>query len=312
MTVAEENLAEQLVDALGGIYGRHDGYRAAHAKGALCAATFVAAPEARAFCRAPHLDGEPHRAHVRFSNGSGDPAAPDSARDGRGMAIKFYPPGGATTDIVALSIPMFFVRTPEDFLEFNRLRKPDPETGQPDLALLGPFLQAHPETLAAVQAALSMEPPESYLRTAYNGIHSLRFTGSDGGAGRWGRYRITPELGVATLSDEQAGERGADYLQSDLVQRLAAGPVGFSLEVVLAHDDDPIDDPTAAWPAERAAVTLGRLELTGLADDREHDGDILVFDPTRLADGIEASADPILAVRSAAYSVSVARRTVGS
>jgi catalase len=308
--VAEEKLAEQLVDALGGIYGRHDGHRAAHAKGTLCAATFVADPGARELSRAPHLDGAPHRAHVRFSNGSGDPGAPDSARDGRGMAIKFYPPGGATTDIVALSIPIFFVRTPEDFLEFNRLRRPDPETGQPDLDKLGPFLQAHPETLAAVTAAVSMEPPESYLRTAFNGIHSYRFSSDDDAPGRWGRYRITPELGVATLTDDQAAERGADYLQSDLAERLAAGPAGFSLEVVLAGDGDPIDDPTAGWPPERAAVTLGRLELTGLAHDRERDGDILVFDPTRLADGIEASADPILAVRSAAYSVSVARRAM--
>ena len=36
----------------------------------------------------------------------------------------------------------------------------------------------------------------------------------------------------------------------------------------------------------------------------------IVFDPMRLTDGIEPSADPILAARPKAYSVSIERRTV--
>ena len=63
---------------------------------------------------------------ARFSNGGGDPGIPDYAKEGRGLAVKFYLPDGSKTDIVALSLPCFFVRTPEDFLEFTRLRKPDP------------------------------------------------------------------------------------------------------------------------------------------------------------------------------------------
>lgn len=38
---------------------------------------------------------------------------------------------------------------------------------------------------------------------------------------------------------------------------------------------------------------------------------MLIFDPTRVADGIELSADPILQFRSRAYSASVARRMPG-
>src|SRR5207253_4700019 len=70
---------------------------------------------------------------ICFSNGSGDPEAADSARDGRGMAIKMYLPGGGTTDIVALSLPAFFTRTPTDLLAFNEARRPEPSTGQPDV-----------------------------------------------------------------------------------------------------------------------------------------------------------------------------------
>jgi catalase len=36
-----------------------------------------------------------------------------------------------------------------------------------------------------------------------------------------------------------------------------------------------------------------------------------VFDPTRVTDGIECSADPVLRYRPVAYSESVARRTAG-
>jgi len=128
-----DDLSERLVDALGVSYGVHPGHRAAHAKGVLCAATFHPTAAAASLSRAPHFQGDSVRAHVRFSNGSGDPEAADSARDGRGMAIKMYLPGGGTTDIVALSLPAFFTRTPTDLLAFNEARRPDPSTGQPDV-----------------------------------------------------------------------------------------------------------------------------------------------------------------------------------
>ena len=53
----------------------------------------------------------------------------------------------------------------------------------------------------------------------------------------------------------------------------------------------------------------GRLEITRLAHDREQGDDVLVFDPTRVTDGIELSDDPILRFRTHAYAESVLRRT---
>ena len=84
------DLSERLVDALQGAYGVHPGHRAAHAKGVLCAATFTATPAAGAITRAAHFQGAPVRAHVRFSNGGGDPTVPDGTRDARGIAVKLY------------------------------------------------------------------------------------------------------------------------------------------------------------------------------------------------------------------------------
>jgi catalase len=145
-------ISERLVESLGAAYGVHPGYRAAHAKGVLCSATFNPTPAAATLSRAPHLAGPPVRAHVRFSNGSGNPTAPDSARDARGMAVKFSLPDGSTTDLVAISLPVFFARTPEELLEFNAARRPDPETGAPDVAKVGEYLGRHPEAVPAVTA----------------------------------------------------------------------------------------------------------------------------------------------------------------
>ncbi|HEX2435094.1 MAG TPA: catalase, partial [Solirubrobacterales bacterium] len=89
-------------------------------------------------------------------------------------------------------------------------------------------------------------------------------------------------------------------------------PVAFTLTAKLAEEDDPLDDPTVAWPNDRATVTLGRLELIALDSDAESDGEVVVFDPTRVTDGIELSDDEILATRPLAYSVSVERRAGGS
>ena len=95
---------------------------------------------------------------ARFSNGGGDPGIPDYAQEGRGLAVKFYLADGSKTDIVALSLPCFFARTPEDFLAFTRARKPDPETGEPDFEKVGAWLGEHPEAGPAIQAALSGRP----------------------------------------------------------------------------------------------------------------------------------------------------------
>jgi catalase len=308
LAMALDDLSERLVDSLNQVYGVHPGYRAAHAKGVLCAGRLVAAPAAARLSRAAHLAGGEIRAHVRFSNGSGDPTAPDGARDARGMAVKFYLPDSTTTDIVALSLPGFFARTSEDLLAFNDARRVDPETGQPDLERVGAYLAEHPEAMAAVNAAITHPIPASYATLTYNGLHAFGFVNADG-AVRHGRYRLVPDQGEESISDEEAAVRPPDFLRDELAQRLAQEPAVFHVRAQLADGDDPVDDPTEQWPEDREVVELARLEVTGLASDRERGGDVLVFDPTRVTDGILLTDDPILHARTGAYSVSVARRT---
>jgi catalase len=287
--------AEEVVDAINAISGTHPGHRAAHSKGTLLTGTFT--PNASGLTTAAHMQDTPSRVTVRFSNGGGDPNIPDYAHEGRGMATKFYLPDGEKTDIVALTMPAFFVRTPEDFLSFTRART-DPEKLMPD------WIGAHPEALPPLQAFLASGLPASYANRVYNSIHSFRWIDAGGGS-RFVRYRWEPEAGEETLSAEDAKERGRDYLQEEIVAR---GESAFRLLVVIADESDPVDDPTVPFPDERERVEVGRLVLTGPDTEREQGDDVLVFDPTRVIDGIELSGDPILSFRSDAYRVSVGRR----
>ena len=88
-----------------------------------------------------------------------------------------------------------FVRTPEDFLEFTRARVPDPETGQPDMAKLGPFLEAHPEAIPAIQAALSGRAARELCAGASTTASTPSAGPNAAGAARWVRFSLAPGRG---------------------------------------------------------------------------------------------------------------------
>lgn len=295
---------EQSIDAANTVFGRHPGFRALHAKGTLCKATFTATPEAARLTRAAHMRGDPISATVRVSNGGGDPDAPDYQPDVRGLAVKFYLPDGARTDVVAQSVPRFPVSTPEAFVELMLAQRPSPA-----MAWRMPlFLARHPRALVTLPPGLpALKPIASYATCTYYGTHAFRFLDADGGE-RYVRYTFVPEAGDQRLSLREAKRRGRDYLQEDIRQRLASGPVRFTLQLQIAAPGDAVDDPSSVWPSDRERVNAGTLELTALETERETNGDVLVFDPTRVTDGIELSDDPILQFRHRAYTDSVARR----
>ncbi len=304
--MAAGEVQDEIIEAAGAVFGTHAGSRALHAKGSWATGTFTATPEASRLSRAAHLQGDPVTALVRFSNASGDPEAHDADRDGRGMAAKLRWDGGET-DILTTTSPAFLARTPEDFLEILRLRRPDPETGAPDLEKLGEYLAAHPEAGPSIAAVQLAEPLASFATARYFSPHAFALVDADGER-TWVRWSWVPDAGEHRLPDDEARARGRDHLHQELAARLAEEPVGFELRFQLAGPDDALDDPTAVWPDERESVTAGRLELTESASDPERDGHIDVFDPNRIVDGIELSDDPILRIRHDAYSVSAYAR----
>jgi catalase len=302
-------LARDAIDAMHDAFGEHDG-RVVHVKGGWAEATFTGTRAGAALCRAPFLQGEPVRALVRFSNGGGNPDMHDGDRGGRGIGVKLYLDNDERTDLLGISVPFFTARTPEDFVAYVRLARKDPETGRPDMAAIGAFLEAHPETGAALAAAGAMPPPASWLTIAYNGIHAFRWTGPDDAA-HWVRTRWVPDGGEETLDDADAQARDPDYLAADLGARLATGPASFTLFARLAAPGDPLDDPTAAWPEDRDAVPVGRLSVEKAIPPAESPSAIRVFDPMRLCDGIEPSDDPILQFRPQVYDLSARGRWSG-
>lgn len=297
--------AERIVDAMGEIHGVHTGFRAVHAKGICTRGTFVANSEAAEFCIAPHFQGDETPVTVRFSNGSGKPTRADGARDERGMAVKFHLPDGSTTDMVCLTIPVFFVRTPEDFLTFLEAQRPDPETGKPDVPRIEAFVKEHPETQMAFGFSMFTMAPASFANCTFYGIHAFQLTGPDGSK-RFVRYRWIPDAGESTLQDHETRALGKDYLGPELEERLAAGPFGYELFLQIGEEGDDPNDPTAPWPEERRLVRAGRMTINEFTGHACKD---MIFDPGRVTEGIERSDDPILHARSEAYSVSYARRT---
>ena len=76
----------------------------------------------------------------------------------------------------------------------------------------------------------------------------------------------------------------------------------------MADKTDNVNDATAVWPDSRKQVLLGVLTLkTADADGIKFEKSTM-FNPLTLVDGIEASQDPILLARPAAYAVSYGRR----
>jgi catalase len=291
---------EQTVDAINRRFGRHAGARALHAKGTVFTGTFTATADAARLTRAAHMQGDPVEATVRFSNGSGDPDSIDYETDVRGMAVTFHLADGERTDISAQTVPHFPVRTHDAFVELVRASEP----GVPALWRFPWFLARNPRAALTLRRnAEGLKPPSSYAARPYYAIHAFRWIDADGGS-RYVRYRWLPAADDPGISGKEAKQRGRDYLQEEIRERVGREPVRFSLELQIAADGDPVDDPTADWPDERERVVAGTLEVTAPAAE----GEDHVYDPMRLTDGIEASDDPILQFRPRAYSVSAERR----
>jgi catalase len=303
----KKSVPEQIVDTMNTLFGKHPGFRSAHAKGIVCEGEFTPAGAASALSRASHLQvqDKPVRVTVRFSDSTGIPNIPDGVPDAspHGMAVKFHLPNGST-DIVANAFNGFAVATPEDFLALLRAVA---ETGPnaPKPTPIEKFLGSHPKAARVVKTP--KPTPASFATEPYFGVNAFVFTNKDDKA-RYGRYQLRPEAAEKFLTADEAAKKPANFLIDELGERLKKGPAKFKIIVQLAAEGDPVDDATAVWPDERPTVELGILSLTRLVADNDAAQRALAFDPLHLVDGIEGSDDPLLEARSAAYAISRRRR----
>jgi catalase len=294
--------AQDLVDALNGVFGRHPGVRAAHSKGLCLTGRFTPSAEAASLSKAPQFASS-KSIIARFSLGGGNPQAPDNAQDNvRGLAVHFDLGNGSSSDLVMISAPMFFVQTPEMFVELLATLK----TGDQDK--INAFFQAHPESTRQKAWLTSHPVPASYAGVAYWGVHGFTFTNA-AGEKQLIKYKAIPEAGERGLSPEQATQKGADFYAAELKDRLAKGPVTFDLVAIHGKEGDPTNEPTQRWEGEdeRPTTPLGKITIESIAPDDTCNA--FSFLPGNLPDGITGPTDdPIFAARSPAYIVSLSRR----
>lgn len=298
-------LSNDLIAQFEQIFGAYAGYRPAHAKGIMLTGTFVPTAAAAGLSKAPHFARETP-VTVRFSNSTGIPLIPDNDPNAnpRGLAIRFNLAEHVHTDIVSHSTDGFPTHTGAEFLEFLRAVAAS-APGTPSPTPIEAFLGSHPAALAFVQAP--KPAPVSFGTEAYYGVTAMEFINAEG-ARQFGRYRILPVSGVAHLDEAETAAKGPNYLVDEIGERVAAGPVAFTVYAQLAAPGDVVDDATIHWPEEREVLELGTLTLTALVPDTPGEQKHIIFDPIPRVDGIEPSEDPLLELRAAIYLISGRRR----
>jgi catalase len=293
---------DQLVDALNGVFGKHPGDRAAHTKGMCLTGRFTPSPDAPSLSKAPQF-AKPVGIIGRFSLGGGNPQAPDNTQDNvRGLAVHFDLGSGANSDLVMISAPVFFVKTPALFVEFLQT------VGSGDKDKLKAFLDAHPESTRQNAWLTSHPVPASYAGVDYFGVHAFTFTNAAGDS-KIIKYKAIPEAGELGLTPDEVKAKGPDFYADELKERLAKGPIVFDLVAILGQKGDPTNNPTVRWNDEDTRVTapLGKVMIDVIAPDATCNA--FSFLPANLPDGIAGPTDdPIFAVRSPAYVVSLIRR----
>lgn len=298
--------AEAVVNSFEGTFGRHAGQRRNHTKGICAAGTFTPAVEARTYSRSPLFSSGTVPVLARFSVAGGRPGTPDTARNPRGLALRYALPGGAVHQMSMLHVPLFSSATPESFHARLDADRPDPATGKPDAARQAEVAARHTDNRPLGAWMSAHRPPAAYTQASYHSLHAFRFVDAAGQA-RWVKWRFVPLDGEAELDDDALKTAAPNFLEAALQRRLATSPAEWNLVLTLGEAGDPIDDPTQAWPAGRREVTIGRLAIVR-SGGTECEG--VNYDPLVLTDGIEPSPDPVLRFRSAAYAQSFARRTV--
>ena len=294
-----------LVNALEQNNGVHPGYRRNHAKGMCVIGYFESNGNAQPLSRAQVFQAGRTPVVGRFALPSGNPYAPDSSVPIRSLALGFTQANGQQWRTGLNSMPVFPVGTPEAFYAMLQAGAPQPATGKPKPDAMPAFFAAHPETGPFLQWVKTARPSASFATETYNGINAFYLVNASGQrqAVRWGVAPEGQDAPGASAPNE------ADYLENDLVQRLSVGPLKWQFNLTLAEAGDPVNDASKPWPAERKVVKAGTLVLQRAEPQNTGECRDINYDPLILPSGIEGSADPLLAARSAAYASSYLRRT---
>ncbi len=282
--------------------------RVVHARGTGAHGVFTATADLSGITNASlFATGKQTPVFVRFSTVIHPSGSPESLRDPRGFATKFYTDQG-NWDLVGNNLPIFFIRDAIQFPDMIHALKPSPVTNKQDPNRFFDFFSATPEAtnmLAHVYSNLGT--PASYRTMDGNGVHAFKLVNAQGET-VFAKFRWISRQGVRNLNGAQVAIAGWNYLTDDLYGEIAKGNFptwDLMVQTMKASefgrlDYNPFDD-TKEWlnvPFRK----IGEMTLNKVPTNFFEYTEQSAFAPANLVPGIEASPDRMLQGRLFSYS----------
>ena len=232
--------------------------RQPHAKGGGAFGTFVVKNDVSRYTKAAVFQpGTETELVLRFSTVAGERGSPDTWRDPRGFAVKFYTSEG-NLDIVGNNTPVFFIRDPIKFQNFIRSQKRLAANNLRDPDMQWDFWTLSPESAHQVTWLMGDRGiPRSWRHM--NGYSSHTYMWVNAANERfWVKYHFKTDQGIEFLTqaeaDRIAGE-DADYHQRDLYEAIERGEFpSWSLKMQIMPFEEAKTyrfnpfDLTKVWP----------------------------------------------------------------
>ncbi|WP_017347282.1 catalase [Pantoea sp. A4] len=246
---------------------------------------------------------------VRFSSVVHGLHSPETLRDPRGFATKFYTAEG-NWDLVSNNLPVFFIRDAIKFPDMAHAFKPDPRTNLGNDARRFDFFSHVPESTHGLTRLYSnMGTPASYRQMDGNSVHAYKFINAKGEV-HYVKFRWKTLQGEKNLDPKQVAEiQGTTFshMTEDLVAAINEKKFpkwDLYIQTIKASELDKFDfnplDATKIWPGI-AEVKVGQLVLNRNTANYFQETEQVAMSPSNLVPGIEPSEDRLLQGRLFAY-----------
>lgn len=286
--------------------------RRPHAKGSGAFGEFEVTNDVSAYTKAAVFQpGTKTRTLLRFSTVAGELGSPDTWRDVRGFALRYYTTEG-NYDMVGNNTPIFFLRDPIKFPHFIRSQKRMPDSGLRCATMQWDFWTLTPESAHQVTYLMGERGlPRSWRHMNGYSSHTYMWVNADGER-FWVKYHYHTHQGVENLTGEEAERLAgvdADAHRRDLFEAIAAGdfPKWTMSVQVMPYEEartyrfNPFD-LTKVWPhADYPLIPVGVLTLNENPTNHFAQIEQAAFAPSNLVPGIGLSPDKMLLGRAFAY-----------
>ena len=180
--------------------------RQPHAKGGGAFGTFEVTQDVSAYTRAAVFQpGASTDVLIRFSTVAGERGSPDTWRDPRGFAVKFYTTEG-NYDLVGNNTPVFFIRDGIKFPDFIHSQKRLPGTNLRDADMQWDFWTLSPESAHQVTWLMGDRGlPNSWRTMNGYGSHTFMWI-NELNEKFWVKYHFKTQQGHAHLTDAEAAD----------------------------------------------------------------------------------------------------------